>query len=346
MTRQALGPNTHDPMASIFERLAGGPISWGVCEVPHWGAELAPERVLSEMAALGLRATEAGPDGYLGSDPEAIVALLERHGLKLVGGFLPVVLHDPAEHGSSVASAHRVGALFEAARASFLVSAVVVDLGWSARIRLSDEHWQAIFDGLSRLDEAAAAHNLTHVAHPHWGTLVETRDDVSRLLDGSDVLLCLDTGHLVLSETDPVWLAQAGGDRIAHVHLKDVAGPIADRLRAGELALVPAVQSGLFRPLGEGSAPVTDTVQALEDAGYRGWYVLEQDCALPSADIPAGEGPIDDVRRSIEFLQSLLAGTHVEAQSGAASRTRARQAPSSAGSGETKDKRKGGDRHG
>lgn len=292
-------------MTPLLDRLAGGPISWGVCEVPGWGAELAPDRVLGEMASLGLKATEAGPDGYLGHDAETVLRLLERHGLILLGGFLPVVLHDPARHAASIESAHRVGALFEAAGASFLVSAVVTDLDWSPPIDLSDSQWRAMVDGFARLDEAAAEHGLTHVAHPHWGTLLERYDDVARLVDGSDVLLCLDTGHLALGGTDPVWLAGAGRDRIAHVHLKDVADPIADTLRKGSTTIVPAVQDGLFRPLGDGDAPVAETVRALEQAGYAGWYVLEQDCALPSAEIADGEGPIEDVRRSIDFLRRL-----------------------------------------
>jgi inosose dehydratase len=296
-------------MSSTYPRVAAGPISWGVCEVPGWGAELRPERVLSEMAALGLRAAEAGPDGYLGQDPDAIVALLERYSLILVGGFLPVVLHDRAEHRDSMESAHRVGALFEAAGASYLVSAVVVDLDWSARIPLSDSQWDAIFEGLGRLDEVAAEHGLTHVAHPHWGTLVESADDVTRLLEGSDVLLCLDTGHLVLGGTDPALLASSAGNRVGHVHLKDVARETADKLRTDQLEYVPAVQAGLFQPLGLGSAPVKETIQALEDGGYDGWYVLEQDVALPSADIPEGTGPIQDVRRSIEFLLPLVGGS-------------------------------------
>lgn len=293
-------------MAAILDRLAGGPISWGVCEVPGWGAELPPDRVLAEMASLGLRATEAGPEGYLGADPDALVALLERHGLQLLGGFLPVVLHDPAAHVASVAAAHRVGALLEAAGASFLVSAAVVDLDWSPRVDLSAREWRALCEGLARIDEAAAAHGLTHVAHPHWGTLLERRDDVLRLLDGCDALVCLDTGHLALGGSDPVEVAAATGDRVAHVHLKDVDGALAARLRDGELALVPAVQRGLFRALGEGDAPVRETVEALERAGYTGWYVLEQDTALASAAIPDGEGPIRDVRRSIVFLEALV----------------------------------------
>jgi inosose dehydratase len=290
----------------IETRVAGAPISWGVCEVPGWGAELSPERVLAEMASLGLRATEAGPVGYLGTEPEAILGLLERHSLRLVGAFLPVVLHDRTSHADSVESAQETCELLETAGASFLMSAAVVGLDWSPRIPLTDAQWRAVFEGLSLLDGVAESHGLTHVNHPHWGTVFERDDDVTRLVEGSDVLLCLDTGHLALGGTDTVELARAAGSRIAHVHLKDVDDSIADRLRDGTLSTVAAVQEGLFRPLGEGSAPVAETVAVLEEAGYAGWYVLEQDCALPTADIPPGEGPIVDVRHSIEFLRSLL----------------------------------------
>jgi inosose dehydratase len=244
--------------------------------------------------------------GYLGTEPQAIVDLLERHGLRLIGAFLPVVLHDEAGHDDAVASAHETSTLLETAGASFLISAVVVDLDWSPRIALADDQWEAVFDGLARLDEVAASHGLTHVTHPHWGTLVERDEDVRRVVEGSDVLLCLDTGHLALAGTDTVSLAREAGERIAHVHLKDVEGSVAERLRDGTLSTVSAVQQGLFRPLGEGSAPVAETVATLEEAGYVGWYVLEQDTALPTAELPVEEGPIHDVRQSIEFLRSLL----------------------------------------
>jgi inosose dehydratase len=291
-------------VVSVLDRLAGGPISWGVCEVPGWGAELSPDRVLAEMRELGIRATEAGPDGYLGSDAADVRSLLERHGLELLGGFLPVVLHDREEHDESLASAERVATLFAETGATFLVSAIVGDLSWPARFELSDAQWRSVFEGLARIDDVAAAHGLRHVTHPHWRTLVERPADVWRVLEDSDVLLCLDTGHLVLGGTNPVELARDGGDRIAHVHLKDVREEVAVRLRGGEFDLVTAVQAGLFQPLGEGSAPVAETVSALEEEGYAGWYVLEQDCALPTADIPAGQGPIEDVRRSIAFLEA------------------------------------------
>ncbi len=299
-------------MASILERLAGGPISWGVCEVPGWGVELPPDRVLGEMRELGITATEAGPDGYLGSDAGAVRALLERHDMELLGGFLPLVLHEREAYDASLASAERVARLFAETHATFIVSAVVGDLSWPPRFGLSDAQWKNVFDGLARVDDLAAAHGLRHVMHPHWGTLVERREDAWRVLEGSDVLLCLDTGHLVLGGTSPVEFAAAAGDRIAHVHLKDVREDVAMRLRNGDIELVKAVQSGLFQPLGVGGAPVAETVDALEEGGYSGWYVLEQDCALPTDDIPEGGGPAEDVRRSIAFLEARYGGRVVE----------------------------------
>ena len=58
-------------------KIAGAPISWGVCEVPGWGYQLTPERVLTEMRDVGLSATELGPEGFLPSDPAQLTALLK-----------------------------------------------------------------------------------------------------------------------------------------------------------------------------------------------------------------------------------------------------------------------------
>ena len=73
-------------------KIAGAPISWGVCEVPGWGKVLEPASVLAQMASLGLRATELGPPDYLPAEPSALKSLLDAHGLTLVGGFLAGVV--------------------------------------------------------------------------------------------------------------------------------------------------------------------------------------------------------------------------------------------------------------
>jgi len=76
-------------------KIAGAPISWGVCEVPGWGFQMNPDRVLSEMVELGLTATEFGPQGWLPVEPEARAAAVKAHGLTPVGAFFLAVMHDP-----------------------------------------------------------------------------------------------------------------------------------------------------------------------------------------------------------------------------------------------------------
>ena len=123
-----------------------------------------------------------------------------------------------------------------------------------------------------------------------------------RLLADSDAGWCLDTGHLLIGGTDPVDFVRRHGERIVHVHLKDVDADIVARVRAGELSLVEATQQGLFRPLGQGDARIAEVLRALDDAGYERWLVLEQDTAITGQEPPDGDGPVLDVARSIEYL--------------------------------------------
>ena len=141
--------------------------------------------------------------------------------------------------------------------------------------------------------------------HPHVDTLIETADEFDRFLERSDVRFCFDTGHLTIGGTDVVQVAREQIDRIGIVHLKDVDGGVAARLRAGELGLMSATQAGLFPSIGDGIVKVAEVVEALEAGGYDGWYVMETDVALTEGEPPAGEGPVVGVARSLAFLRSL-----------------------------------------
>jgi inosose dehydratase len=289
--------------AGLLDRVAAGPISWGVCEVPGWGVQLPPALVLAQMRSLGITATEAGPEGYLGDDPGRVGALLAEHGLRLVGGFLPVVLHDPGRLEASLARVHRTAAFFAELGAGIVCTAAVVDDAWSPRIVLDDAEWGHLLEALALVDRAAAEHGVVQALHPHWGTLVEQDAEVRRVLEESAVRLCLDTGHLALGGSDAVALARAYAHRVAHVHLKDVDAALAARLRAGELTLVEGARAALFRPLGTGDARVDEVVSALEAAGYAGWYVLEQDTTVADAAPAEAKRPAGEVRASVEFLR-------------------------------------------
>jgi inosose dehydratase len=285
-------------------RVAAAPISWGVCEVPGWGRMLPPERVLAEMAALGFKATELGPVGYLPLDPVALRSQLERHGLSLVGGFVPLVLHEP-DPAPAREQAERIGRVLAAAGADVFVAAVVMDADWSAPARLDDHAWRRLATHLDGVAELVADLGLQLVVHPHAGTLVEREHEIERVLAASEAALCLDTGHLVIAGADPAEFVRRHGERIAHVHLKDVDAALAERYRDDELTLVEATQAGLFKPLGQGDAGIAEVVERLERSGYERWLVLEQDTAITGEEPPVGRGPVLDVQASVAYLNEL-----------------------------------------
>lgn len=284
-------------------KIAGAPISWGVCEVPGWGTVLPATTVLTEMNELGLSATELGPPDYLPSDPGALRALLTEFELSLVGGFLAVTLHTDVQ--STLDEADRVAGILKAGGAEVLVLAAATGLdGYDERPQLTDDEWNTLVDTCAKIREIAAKHGLQTVLHPHVGTHVEREAEVDRFLADSDLQLCLDTGHLLIGGTDPVELARRYPDRIGHVHLKDVRDEIAAKVRSGELSYTDAVEQGIYVPLGDGDVDVEALVKLVQEAGYTGWFVLEQDTQLK--DGSPVDKPLKDTARSLAHLGKIL----------------------------------------
>ena len=88
--------------------------------------------------------------------------------------------------------------------------------------------------------------------------MIERGPEVQRVLQGSVISLCLDTGHLLIGGTDPAELTRQAPDRIAHTHLKDVDDRIAAQVRSGSgrLTYTEGVRRGMYRPLGSGDVDV------------------------------------------------------------------------------------------
>ena len=297
--------NGAEPHRALIDRVVGGPISWGVCEVPGWGLQLPVDRVLHEMRHVGLAATEIGAIGWLPTEPEALRATLDAHDLRAVGAFVPIVAHDPTRRAASMATAEEMAGLLEAVGARHFVTALVNDPDEWSRPELSDAQWDHMIDVVDEVDTVTALHGVQQVLHPHVATLIETADELERFLAASDVPICLDTGHVTLGGADALDLAIRHADRVALVHLKDVRTDVATRLSNGELGLMAAVQAGLFAPLGDGDVPVADVIIALERQGYNGLYVLEQDVAITGEEPSDGDGPVRDVAKSVAYLRSL-----------------------------------------
>ena len=286
-------------------KIAGAPISWGVCEVPGWGHQMEQDRVLSEMTQVGLSACEFGPLGFLPEEPALRSEVLKKHNLTAVGGFVPVVLfkadHDPEPEIRAELEA------FKAAGAEVIVLAATTgDDDYNSRTELTEAEWSLLLRNLDHLEKVAAEYGVRAVIHPHVGTVVEGPADIQRVVDGSSIGFCFDTGHMMIGGTDPVKFAQEHADRIGHVHLKDVRLAVAQRVIAGEIDYYQGVVQGLYTPVGQGDVDMKAILASLKAAGYTGWYVLEQDNVVTEDPAPS-EGPLADAQASVDFLRATLA---------------------------------------
>lgn len=294
-------------MKPMTERIAGAPISWGVDGSPGWGHLMGPERVLAEMVEIGLGATELGPDGWLPTEPDELLAFLDRFGLDLVGGFVPALLYRPDRIEAEISYVDRAANQLSAGDAGIMVLGPSSDLdGYDTSIEMNDDEWRIFIDNLRRVDELVESKGLKTALHPHWGMAIETQAHVERLLENSDIGICLDTGHLFLAGADVSEITRMALERIHHVHIKDLTATGAESVRSGELAFRQAVIDGLFVPAGTGDVDLEGVIRQLEANGYQGWYVLEQDMSLES-DPPPGAGPVQDARSSTRFLLDVAA---------------------------------------
>ena len=294
-------------------RVAAAPISWGICEIPGWGARLPAERVLDEIAAAGYAGTELGPPGFLPQEPQTLRRELSSRGLSLVGAFCPVTLHEAGSFDGGLREALKTARLLAECAATVLVLATTGDerrRALAGRVprdgsaSFDDAQWARFCDGVNEVARRTSELGLVTAFHPHAASWIETPQETERLLAGTDpalVGLCLDTGHIAYGGGDPLDLAERQAPRVRHVHLKDLRRVVHTRAAARGDDFTRAVADGVFAPLGEGDLAIRDVLAALRRGGFSGWLVVEQDVRL---GVTPGAAPLADARRNREFVRA------------------------------------------
>lgn len=297
-------PGLRSSRGRSVHRLALSPSCWGVGEPGHAGHQLDVERVLSEAAAVGEGAITAGPSGFLPDRSDQAKALLRRHKLQVVAGQVRAVLHDHDIRGPELAHIDGHASWLAALGADTLVLSAIPDRALKSAhgIVLSNAEWAHLLHLVGSVEHVTARHKMRVAVQPRFGSTIQGPEDIERLLVGSEAGLCVDIAHLVLSGADPIEVLELAGKRVRHVHLNDVDPELARQVSDGSVDYGEAVEMGLYRPLGEGGAPVDRVIEALRSADYRGWYTLEQETRLGSAD----DRPLGRISRSLEYLLPLL----------------------------------------
>lgn len=297
--------------------IANAPVSYGAFELTVGIDPNVPDAalVLDEVAGAGYAGIDLGPVGYLG-DGMSLAPALESRGLALSGGFFELPFSDPDAMRAAMTGLSALLDVFDSApppEGSIKPKPTLADAGselrrsrpfQSARDRslgFDDEGWKRFADGVAKAAALCRERGYEPTLHHESGTHIEAEWEITRALELTEIGLCLDTGHLLLGQGDPMRALREWGARINHVHLKDARQAAVDAIVREGAPVAEIWRRKAFCRLGDGDLDVDGVLVDLRK-NYSGWLVVEQD-VLPD---PAGSSgqPASDQRANREYLMA------------------------------------------
>jgi inosose dehydratase len=292
-------------------------VSFGVFELTVGKLPNLPgsEDVLDAVALAGYEGIDLGPLGYLGNDGE-LRARLESRGLSLAGGWVQLRFSEREGFEEDLQLLDRTLDLFAAVAEASVEppKPTLADAGSPARaanpgrgkdlqeIGLDAAGWTRLGEGVKRAAERCRDRGFEPTFHHHACTYVEAPHEIERLLELTDMALCLDTGHLLLGGGDPEQALRDWGDRINHLHVKDVRLEVLRRVIADRAGMEAVWSWGTFCELGTGDVDVEGFLSMVKTGGFSGWLVVEQD-RIPGPDEPVGQAT-EAQARNRRFLEA------------------------------------------
>ena len=188
------------------------------------------------------------------ANPEAFDALMEKHGLLLLGVYVGCHFIYPDALPDELAKVERVTALAK----RFGAKHIVLGGGSIRAAGIQEKDYKLLADGIDQAAAIIKKHGLVPSYHPHLGSLAETPEQIHKLFALSDIAFCPDIAHLIAGGSDVMALLEQYYDRIPYIHLKDI-------------------NSSGFVPLGKGTAPIAEIVAFMQGKGFDGDWLVEID---------------------------------------------------------------------
>ncbi|MFX3634203.1 MAG: myo-inosose-2 dehydratase [Candidatus Pristimantibacillus sp.] len=285
------------------------PINWVGEDVREHGADTTYETILDDIRRLGLTGTEMGRK--YPADKATLQKELAARGIQLVSQWKSVLFSDPSYREQEL-EAYRKHVQFLSDMGSKVISTAEVggSLHFDPRrspnekevLRLDEAGWQSLAEGLNAAGRIAEEYGLKLTYHHHGGTVVESADEIDRLMELTDpayVHLLYDTGHAYYGGADPLAVLRKHYDRIAYIHLKDVRQAVLDEARAEAADFVTCIRKGVFTVPGDGQLQFAPIIAELQARGYDGWAMLEGE------QDPATHPPYEYALRALQYIDSL-----------------------------------------
>ncbi len=281
------------------------PTGWSNDDDPSIGADISFGQCVTEMALAGFAGCSVGHK--FPKDHDILERELSERGLRVSEPWSSTYFTANGMHDRTIESFKTSMAFIKRMGGT---SVVVAELGHAVhqhpvppianKPHFDAAQWAALTAGLNDLGRIAAEADMSLCYHHHMGTGVMTRAEVDRLMAETDadvVHLLLDTGHLFWAGDDPLAMARAYASRIRHVHLKDIRRDVMERCNATNRTFLESVVEGVFTVPGDGCIDFAPIFQALADADYAGWLMVEAE------QDPAKANPLKYARMARSFIR-------------------------------------------
>ncbi|MBE7122980.1 myo-inosose-2 dehydratase [Bacillus cereus] len=286
-------------------KLGIAPIAWTNDDMPELGAENTFEQCISEMALAGFNGSEVG--NKYPRNINILKKALKLRSLEIASAWFSAFLTTrPLEETVQAFIKHRdflhdMGAkvIVVSEQGHSIQGLMDVPL-FQNKPFFTEEEWDKLADGLHHLGKLAQEKGLHIVYHHHMGTGVQTTAEIEKLMDMTDpelVSLLFDTGHLVFSGEEPLYILKKYLSRIKHVHLKDIRQEVVDAVKDNDLSFLQAVKNGAFTVPGDGVIVFDEVFTILANSDYKGWFVVEAE------QDPALANPFEYALKARRFIQ-------------------------------------------
>lgn len=284
------------------------PIGWTNDDMPHLGKENTFEQCISEAALVGFEGTEIG--NKYPTDPVVLKEKMALRGLRVASQWISTTLCTESYEENEKAFIKQLDFLEKAGANRINVCEIsrniiteAVPMFGEMKPVATDEEWEKLCDGLNRLGKIATQRGFILCFHHHMATVVQTVDEVKRLLDNTNpefVYLCYDSGHFTLSGEDPVAACRLFVDRIGHVHLKDIRKQEMDEAIAKDLTFRQTVLVNCFTVPGDGFVDFVGIFDCLSENDYQGWLLVEAE------QNPAISNPFEYAVKARKYIKETI----------------------------------------
>ena len=165
---------------------------------------------------------------------------------------------------------------------------------------MNNEEWDRLISGVNKLGKVAKDMGITLTFHHHLGTVVQTPEEIDRLMQNTDpeyFNLLFDSGHLAFMGYDYAAVLEKYIDRVKHVHLKDIRPDVIRKVKENHLSFLEGVRLGQFTVPGDGTLDFDPIFKLLEEHNYEGWIIVEAE------QDPAVANPFEYALKSRKFIR-------------------------------------------